>query len=169
MRKIKVKSISCRPFDKTYVQCRIQTHFVTNEYIRNKNLFKNRKYPSTMVWNIMYSEPQPPPLGGSQTSGFGTDDIGYSCNLWSAMLSKFVMFVIESLTCVINSHCKKQDQPCKIFIHVFILLKPGIICTFLIHFGSLQKMLTALFNIVQNTQKSKWKFFLVPSQDVSQY
>ena len=31
-----------------------------------------------------------------------------------------------------------------------------MICTFLIHSGSLQKMLTALFNLVWNTQKSKW-------------
>ena len=29
-------------------------------------------------------------------------------------------------------------------------------CKFLIHSGSLQKMLTALFNLVWNTQKSKW-------------
>ena len=112
MRKINVKSISCIPFDKTYVQCGIQTHFVTNEYIRrNKNLFKNHKYPSTMVQNIMYSERQPPPLGGSQTSGFGTDDIGHSRNLWSTMLSKLVMFVIETLTCVINSHYEKRAVP----------------------------------------------------------
>ena len=48
------------------------------------------------------------------------------------------------------------SQPCKILIQVFIVLKPGIICTFLIHSGSLQKMLTALFNLVWNTQKSKW-------------
>ena len=35
------------------------------------------------------------------------------------------------------------------------------ICTFLIHSGSLQKMLTALSNLVWNTQKSKWaNFFL---------
>ena len=39
------------------------------------------------------------------------------------------------------------------------LLKPGIICTFLIHSGSLQKMLTALFNLVRNTQKSIWTIF----------
>ena len=37
-----------------------------------------------------------------------------------------------------------------------LLLNPGIICTFLIHSGSLQKMLIALFNLVWNTQKSKW-------------
>ena len=40
--------------------------------------------------------------------------------------------------------------------HPSLVLKPGIICTFLIHSGSLQKMLTALFNLVWNTQKSKW-------------
>ena len=30
--------------------------------------------------------------------------------------------------------------------HPSLVLKPGIICTFLIHSGGLQKMLTALFN-----------------------
>ena len=32
--------------------------------------------------------------------------------------------------------------------HSGLVLKPGIICTFLIRFGILQKMLTALFNLV---------------------
>ena len=41
-----------------------------------------------------------------------------------------------------------------------LVLKPGIICTFLSHSGSLQKMLTALFNLVQNTQKSISTIFL---------
>ena len=41
--------------------------------------------------------------------------------------------------------------------HPSLVLKPGIICKFLIHSGSLQKMLTALF---WNTQKSIWTFFL---------
>ena len=40
--------------------------------------------------------------------------------------------------------------------HPSLVLKPGIVGTFLIHSGSLQKMLTALFNLVWNTQKSKW-------------
>ena len=44
--------------------------------------------------------------------------------------------------------------------HPSLVLKPSIICTFLIHSGSLQKMLTALFNLVWNTQKSKWTIFL---------
>ena len=44
--------------------------------------------------------------------------------------------------------------------HPSRVLKPGIICTFLIHSCSLQKMLTALFNLVWNTQKSKWTIFL---------
>ena len=44
--------------------------------------------------------------------------------------------------------------------HQSLVLMPGIICTFLIHCGSLQKMLTALFNLVWNTKKSKWTIFL---------
>ena len=43
--------------------------------------------------------------------------------------------------------------------HPSLVLKPGIISTFLIHSGSLQKMLTALFNLVRNAQKSKWTNF----------
>ena len=35
----------------------------------------------------------------------------------------------------------------------------NIICTFLIHYGSVQKMLTALFNFVWNTQKNEWTIF----------
>ena len=58
----------------------------------------------------------------------------------------FITFWIFSLS----------SYPCKILIQVFIVLKPDIICTFLIHSGSLQKMLTALFNLVSNAQKSKW-------------
>ena len=52
------------------------------------------------------------------------------------------------------------SQLCKILIQVFIIIKPGIICTFPIHSGSLQNMLTALFNLVLNAQKSKWTIFL---------
>ena len=37
--------------------------------------------------------------------------------------------------------------------------KPVIICTSQIHSGSLQKMLTALFNIVWDIQKGKWTTF----------
>ena len=39
-------------------------------------------------------------------------------------------------------------------------LKPDITCTFLIHYGSLQEMLTAFFDFVLNTQKRKWTIFL---------
>ena len=39
-----------------------------------------------------------------------------------------------------------QDfHPCS---HSSLVLKPGIICAFLIHSGSIQKMLTALFDLV---------------------
>ena len=34
-----------------------------------------------------------------------------------------------------------------------------MIYTFLIHYSSVQKMLTALFNFVWNTQKNKWTIF----------
>ena len=51
----------------------------------------------------------------------------------------------------------------KILIHVFIVLKPGIICTFLIHSGSLQKMLTALFNL-KYTEKLMDNFFECPGK-----
>ena len=40
--------------------------------------------------------------------------------------------------------------------HPSLVLKPGIICIFLIYSGSLQKMLTALF---WNTEKSIWTIF----------
>ena len=36
---------------------------------------------------------------------------------------------------------------------------PCFYCIFLIHSDSLQKMLTALFDLVRNTQKSKWTTF----------
>ena len=51
------------------------------------------------------------------------------------------------------------SQPFKILIHVFIVLKPGIICTFLIHSGSLQKMLTALTQFEMH-RKVNGQFFL---------
>ena len=38
--------------------------------------------------------------------------------------------------------------------HPSLVPKPGIIYAFLIHSGSLQKMLIALFNLVRNTQKN---------------
>ena len=43
--------------------------------------------------------------------------------------------------------------------HPSFVLKPSSICTFFIHSGSLQKMLTALFNLAWNTQKSMWTIF----------
>ena len=44
--------------------------------------------------------------------------------------------------------------------HPSLVLQPGVICTFVIRSGSLEKMLTALFNLVRNTQKSIWTIFL---------
>ena len=51
------------------------------------------------------------------------------------------------------------NKPCKILKQVFIVLNRGIIDTFLIHSGGLHKMLTALFDRVWNTEKSKWTIF----------
>ena len=42
---------------------------------------------------------------------------------------------------------------------IFIVLKHCTICIFLIHFLSLQKILTALFILVWNTQKTTWTIF----------
>ena len=50
-----------------------------------------------------------------------------------------------------------QDfHPCS---HPSLVLKLGIICTFVIRSRSLEKMLTALLNLVRNTQKSIWTIF----------
>ena len=51
------------------------------------------------------------------------------------------------------------SQPGKILIQVFIVLKHCIICIFLIHSDSLQRMSTALFKFVWNTQKSTCRIF----------
>ena len=40
--------------------------------------------------------------------------------------------------------------------HPSLVVKSGIIYKFLIHSGILQKILTALFNLVWNTQKNEW-------------
>ena len=47
----------------------------------------------------------------------------------------------------------------QVFI-VFIVLKHGLICIFMIHSGSAQKMLTASFELVWDSQKSAWTIFL---------
>ena len=60
--------------------------------------------------------------------------------VWGESKVPFITFWIFSLF----------SKPCKILIQVFIVLKPDIICTFLIHSGNLQKILTALFNLICN-------------------
>ena len=51
------------------------------------------------------------------------------------------------------------SQPCNILIQIFVALKHCIICIFQIHSGSVQKMLTALFKLVWNTQKTTKTIF----------
>ena len=69
--------------------------------------------------------------------------------LWRESKVHFITFRIFSLL----------SQPSKILIQVFIVLQPNIIYTILIHYGSVQKMLTVLFNFVWNVQKNKWTIF----------
>ena len=47
---------------------------------------------------------------------------------------------------------------------LFIVLKHCIICPFLIHSGSVKKMLTALFKLVWNTQKNTWTILFIKYQ-----
>ena len=63
----------------------------------------------------------------------------------------FVWGDLQSLELVMQDF-----HPCS---HSSLVLKPGIIFAFLIHSGRLQKMLSALFNLVWNAQKSKWTIF----------
>ena len=78
-----------------------------------------------------------------QEGGFATFSVLYSsitftvCACGESKVS-FITFRIFSIL----------SQPFKTLIHIFIVLKPDIICTFLIYSGSLQKMLTALFNLI---------------------
>ena len=89
-----------------------------------------------------------------QEGGFATFSVLYSsitftvCACGESKVS-FITFRIFGIL----------SQPFKTLIHIFIVLKPDIICTFLIYSGSLQKMLTALFNLVSNAQKSKWTIY----------
>ena len=53
-----------------------------------------------------------------------------------------------------DSHPRFSYQDSHSSSHPSLVLKLDIICTFLIYFGSLEKMFTALFNLVWNTQKS---------------
>ena len=69
--------------------------------------------------------------------------------VWGESKIPFITFQIFSLL----------SQPFKILIQVFIVLKPNIICTILIHYGSVQKMLTEFFNFVWNLQKNQWTIF----------
>ena len=57
----------------------------------------------------------------------------------------------------------RLSYPFKILIQVFTVLKPGIICTFVIHSISLQKMLTVLFNL-KYTEKWMDNFFECPGK-----
>ena len=88
--------------------------------------------------------------GGALTFCHFTFLLYHIYGVWGKSKVPFITFWILSLS----------SWPCRILIQLFIVLKPGIICTFLIHSVGIQKMLTALFNLVSNTQISKWTIFL---------
>ena len=140
--------------------CNVKTETITNSH-KNKH-----------SWN------PPPPTGGqdlSKIESLGGGGRGYEIFCWKRGINlkrgvdvemggcQFFYHIYCVCVCVGGGRSnvpfitfKIFSQPCKILIQVFIVLNPGIICTFLIHSGSLQKILTALFHIFWNTYKSKW-------------
>ena len=76
--------------------------------------------------------------------------MGGGCHFFITLQFKHICFVCEEskvpfITFWIFSIL---SEPFKTLIHVFIVLKLGIICTVLIYSGSLQKLLTGLFNLL---------------------
>ena len=93
--------------------------------------------------------------GGEGGRGVATFLLLYSSIIFAVYEGK-VRFPLYFLA-VHSIELAMQDSDCT---KLFIVLKPNIICTFLIDYGSVQKMLTAFFNFVWNTQKNKWIIFL---------
>ena len=80
---------------------------------------------------------------------------GGGCHFFTTLQFSSITFIYSDLQFF---ELAMQDfHPCS---YPSLVLKSGIIYMFLIHSGSLQKMLTDLFNLVRNTQKSIWTAFL---------
>ena len=82
--------------------------------------------------------------------------MGGGCHFLTTLKSSSIAFTFSDLQ---SFELAMQDFHPR--SHPSLVLKPGIIYTFLIHSGSLQKMLTALFDLVRNTQKSTWTIFFI--------
>ena len=122
-------------------------------------------------WNL------PPPLSKGR-GGVGTSKNlkreGVNVEMGEGGVPLFYYFTVQShllsvagklsFLCITFRVFSLFSRPCKILIQVFIVLKPDIICTFMGHSVSLQKMLTALFSLVWNTQKSKWIIFFLSAK-----
>ena len=118
------------------------------------------------VWNILLKRGDKPDKGGWCRNGRGGGGVPL-----------FYYFTVQShLLCV----CGESKVPfitfwifsllsylCKILIQVFIVLKPGIICTFLIHSGSLQKYWLLYLTKFEMYRKVNGQFFWAPRQGVS--
>ena len=83
----------------------------------------------------------------SRKGEFDVEMGGAGCNF--LLLYIAITFTLCVCVCDIIQHCHWYISDCFCFC--------------------LQKMLIALFNLICNTQKSKWTFFWMPRQDVSQY
>ena len=71
------------------------------------------------------------------------------CHFFTTLQFNHIYYVCgESKVPFITFRIFSLELAMQELIQVFILLKRGIICAFLIHSSSLQKMLTALFNLV---------------------
>ena len=79
--------------------------------------------------------------GGCHCFYYFTVQFSHICCVWGeSKVSLYYFLDLQSFELAMQDFHPRS--------HSSLLLKPGIICTFLIHSGSLQKMLTALFNLV---------------------
>ena len=97
-----------------------------------------------MGQNILLERGDKPEMGKGGGSTFFTtlQFSSVTFTLWGggSKVSLYYFLDLHSLQLAMQDF-----HPCS---HSSLVLKPGIICAFLIHSGSLQKMLTALFNLV---------------------
>ena len=114
---------------------------------------RGRTFQNLVGQNLLLERGYKPETGGCYFFYYFTVQFSHIYSAWEG--SKVSLYYFSDLQ---SFELGMQDfHPCS---HWSVVLKPGIICAFLIHSGSLQKMLTALFNLVWNTQKSKWTIFL---------
>ena len=95
--------------------------------------------------------------------------ITFTVCVWGGSKVPFVTFQIFSLELAMEGSHPSLYYDFHLHSHPSLAVKPSIICKFQIHSGSLQKMLTSLFNLVGNTQKSKWTILFDCEGKISSY